>query len=75
MSHADNSEQAAWEVFWRLRAALRYVQGAEAIAKENKQRWPQMAGELATASQLLASNQGTMEHHLRAKGSVMNRCR
>jgi hypothetical protein len=55
------SEDAAWEVFWRLRAALGYLHGAEAIARQQQTRWPVMAGELEQAARLLAVNQGTAE--------------
>ena len=57
-------EDAAWEVFWRLRAALGYLHGAEAIARQNRERWPVMAAELEQASRLLAVNQGTAELNL-----------
>lgn len=67
MNHEANgaaSDDAAWEVFWRLRAALGYVHGAEAIARQHRERWPVMAGELEQASRLLAVNQGTAELNL-----------
>ena len=69
MSHETSgaADEVAWEVFWRLRAALGYLYGAEAIARQHRERWPAMAGELEQASRLLAVNQGTAELSLPRK--------
>jgi hypothetical protein len=59
---------AAWEVFWRLRAVLNYLEGALQIARAERERWPEMAGELEKAAELVIANKGIAQMSLPNQG-------